>query len=181
MLTIFLIAISLSFDSFAAAISLSCQEKKYCIITALKISGIFAITQTVMPAIGFLVGTELSRFITEIDHWIAFALLLGIGIKFIREAFKEKKEILSKNWKVIVLLGIATSVDAFVVGVTFAFVTIPILLSLLIIGLTTFVISLLGCQFGGHLRNINQKKIEILGGIILIAIGTKILLTHLFF
>jgi len=142
---------------------------------------IFAFFQTIMPALGYMLGYGLRVYISHIDHWIAFALLLGIGIKFIQEANAPNKNIHTKNWKVLCLLGIATSIDALVVGTTFSFVDISILLAITIIGITTFIISFLGYEFGGHLCNFNNKKIKILSGIILIVIGTKILLTHLFF
>ena len=142
---------------------------------------IFAIFQTIMPALGYMVGYGLRIYISHIDHWIAFALLLGIGIRFIQEANTPNKTIHTKNWKVLCLLGIATSIDALVVGVTFAFMDVSILLAITIIGIATFIISFLGYEFGRRLCNFNSKKIEIIGGIILITIGVKILITHLFF
>ncbi|HAT03179.1 MAG TPA: hypothetical protein DCS29_00165 [Candidatus Magasanikbacteria bacterium] len=181
MLTLFLIALSLSFDSFATSVGLSCKDDKHRLATAFKISAIFAIFQTAMPIFGFLIGSGLERLISHIDHWIAFFLLLGVGVRFIQEAYKENKIIHAKNWKILALLGLATSIDAFVIGITFAFIDISLAHALLIIFFTTLGISFFGYECGRRICLLKSRKIEIIGGVILIAIGTKILLTHLFF
>jgi len=134
-----------------------------------------------MPVIGWLIGEVLRGFITGIDHWIAFGLLGIIGVKMIQDSLSsdtgEKKNIL--EIKTLFLLAIATSIDALVVGITLSLIKIPFILSISIIGLVTFVVCFLGFLFGEKLGSRFGKRIEILGGLVLIGIGTKILLEHL--
>jgi len=185
MITTILIAISLSFDSFATAASLAIKNKKNSLAVALVVSLVFGIFQSIMPFVGYTIGISLKSVISHIDHWVAFIFLSGVGIKFIVESLQknncDNKKITEINWKIILLLGLATSIDALVVGITFAFINLDIITSIIWIGSTTFIITLLGYYLGKKLSCLNSKKIEILGGLILIIIGLKILLTHIFF
>lgn len=134
-----------------------------------------------MPVIGWLIGEAVKSFITGIDHWIAFGLLGIIGVKMIQESFSsdsgEGKSIL--QIKTLILLSIATSIDALVVGITLSLIKIPFILSISIIGLVTFIICFLGFLFGEKLGSRFGKRIEVLGGLVLIALGIKILIEHL--
>jgi putative Mn2+ efflux pump MntP len=136
-----------------------------------------------MPLIGWLIGAGLKEIISKFDHWIAFVLLAILGIKMILESLKsiEEKTIDIHNNKILFLLSLATSIDALVIGMTFALLPINIWLAVIIIGLTTFFLSLISIYIGKKCGERWGKKAEIIGGIILILIGLKILLTHLFF
>lgn len=180
MLTIFFIAISLSIDSFVTAASLSLKHNRNFWLMSLWIAIVFAFFQGLMPLTGFLLGKQFVVYIQEFDHWVVFVLLLLVGIKFIAEAFEnEDKKIKNINWKVLVMLGVATSIDALAVGLTFAFIEINLFLAITIIAFVTFIISFIGCVLGKKLSHKFGKKIEILAGVIIIFIGLKILLTHL--
>lgn len=182
MITIILTAISLSFDSFATAISASLKKQKDFLKTSFQLAFVFSVFQAGLFFLGYLFGGSLKTIISSFDHWFAFVLLFGVGIKFIFEAFDNDEEKIKKiNLKVLAILGIATSVDALVVGVSFAFVNINLLVSVFVIALITFFISLSGCFYGRKLHLKNSKRIEIVGGLILIVIGFKILFSHLFF
>lgn len=181
MITIVFIALSLSIDSFVTAGSLSLKHNKDFWLNSFWIAGVFAFFQTIMPFLGFLLGKQFVSYVEEFDHWIAFVLLVIIGGKFIFEAlYPDDKKIKKLSWKVLSTLGIATSIDALVVGLTFAFIEINLLLALAIIALVTFIISILGCYLGKKLSHKFGAEIEILAGIALIAIGAKILFSHLF-
>lgn len=181
MITSLLIAISLSLDSFATAIGLGLKNKGNVISMAFFVSLIFALSQSLLSFFGYIIGSELEVVVSGVDHWIAFVLLSGVGIKFIFEAFNkdEEHEIKKVNWKTLFLLGIATSIDAFVVGITFIFMKMNILEALIAIGGVTFLLSFFGFLLGKKVSQINSEKIEALGGIILIIIGIKILLSHI--
>lgn len=133
-----------------------------------------------MPFIGYLIGTQFKIYITSIDHWIAFALLLFIGIKMIRESqcTYEKLED-SFNLKNMTVLALATSIDALAVGITFAFLQVNIIFAISLIGITTFILSFIGVKIGNILGIKLKSKAELAGGIILIGMGIKILLEHL--
>jgi len=181
MFTIFLIALSLSIDSFITAGSLSLKHNKNFWLMSLWIASVFAFFQTLMPLLGFLLGKQFVIYVQEFDHWIAFILLLIVGSKFIFEALSsDDKKIKKLSWKVLATLGVATSIDALVVGLTFAFMEINLFLALVIIAVVTFIISILGCYLGKKLSHKFGSEIEILAGIVLIMIGAKILFTHLF-
>ena len=175
---IFLIGISLSMDAFAVSIckGLSIQNNKIknCLITGLY----FGFFQALMPLLGYLFGNSLKSIIINIDHYIILFILLIIGINMIIDNTDEKLDN-SMNFKTMLLLAIATSIDAFAVGITFSFLKINIFLSIFIIGLTTFIISFIGVLLGNRIGNRYKKESKILGGITLIFLGIKILLEHL--
>lgn len=183
---LFLIGVSLSMDAFAVAIckglAMRKVNKKQCFVIALFFGGF----QALMPFLGWLLGTRFESYITSIDHWIAFVLLAFIGGKLIVEAVRDKDdnpEITEMdpplNIKEMFVLAVATSIDALAVGITFAFLEIPIVQAIAIIGTTTFIISIAGVYIGNFFGNKYKNKAEIVGGVILILIGLKILLEHL--
>lgn len=138
--------------------------------------------QGFMPLIGWLLGTTFAKEISSIDHWIAFVLLLFIGSKMVWEGFKGKENekcIDFSNNKTLLILALATSIDALAVGVSFAMLNIKIFFPIAIIAILTFIISFLGTVFGHKLGHKVNLRIEIVGGLILIGVGTKILLEHI--
>ena len=179
---ILLIAVGLAMDAFAVSVCKGLAMKKLNWEKAIIIALYFSIFQALMPILGYLLGIAFESIITQIDHWIAFVLLLIIGIKMINEVFEEEKQSYddSVNFKVMLVLSIATSIDALAVGITFAFLNTNIILAVSIIGIITFLLSLLGVKIGNRFGNKYEKKAQIIGGIILIIIGITILIDHLF-
>lgn len=182
--TVLMIGIGLSMDacavSFAKGMCLKKNLFKYATILAIA----FGVFQAGMPLLGWWIGTYFQSFITSIDHWIAFILLGIIGINMIRESAHEEKEEdceIDSTIKIkdIVVMAIATSIDAFAVGISFAFLQVNILSAVSIIGITTFVISFVAVFLGNKLGGVLGKYAEILGGVILIGIGLKILIEHM--
>ena len=184
--TLLLMGVGLSMDAFAVSIckglSMRKVNKKQCLVIGLFFGGF----QALMPFIGWVLGSQFEQYITSIDHWIAFILLGFIGGKMVVEAIREKDEAgeVGKmdpplDLKEMFILAIATSIDALAVGITFAFLQVPIVEAISIIGITTFVISVIGVYVGNFFGNRYKKKAELAGGIILILIGVKILLEHL--
>ena len=180
-ITILSLAIALSMDAFSVSICKGLATKKFSTNTAISCGIWFGGFQALMPLIGYFLGVQFESLITSIDHWIAFGLLVLIGANMIREAFKDENEdISSKNGvKIMFLLAIATSIDALAVGVTFAFLQVNIWKAILIIGVTTFIFSFVGVAIGNFFGSKYSKPASIVGGVILILIGTKILLEHL--
>lgn len=183
LITVFVLAIGLSMDSFAVAISCGLAEQKVTFGHAVKISFAFAFFQGVLPLLGWLMGTELKVFVESIDHWIAFALLTFLGGKMIYESFREGPEDKISNiysFRHIMTLSIATSIDALVVGFSYAMAeTGKIFGGALIIGSVTFFFSMLGIRIGKDVGNNLGPKVEFLGGLILFGIGLKILIEHI--
>ena len=181
--SIFMIGIGLSMDVFAVSVARGMTMKKEELLRyALTLGFFFGIFQAVMPLIGWWAGSCFQEFIASIDHWIAFGLLAIIGSNMIRESFRGEEEACddkSLTLKTILILAVATSIDALAVGISFAFLQVHIWTAIVIIGLTTFVLSFLAVYLGNRLGNLLEKYAGILGGIILILIGTKILLEHL--
>jgi len=183
LISIVLIAIGLSMDAFAVALSCGVNKASIRFSQALKIGLAFGGFQALMPLLGWLAGLQLRDAIRAFDHWIAFGLLIAIGGKMIYEAREEnpsKKKIDILNPKILLMLSIATSIDALVVGLSFAFLDAPILLSALLIGCVTFFISMIGVKMGLQFGCRLGKKMEIVGGLALVLIGAKILIEHLF-
>ena len=178
-----LIAIGLSMDAFSVSICKGLTTKKFSWHMALICGLWFGFFQALMPTIGYFLGAQFQEMIEAYDHWIAFGLLALIGVNMIREAIWGKKEEGSNNgaldFKTMFLLAIATSIDALAVGVSFACIQARLWSSVLIIGLTTFVFSVLGVKIGNAFGSKYEKSAGIIGGIILILIGLKILLEHL--
>jgi len=180
--TVTLIGIGLATDCFAVAITSGITIKNLRIHHALQIAVFFGSFQAFMPVIGWLAGRGLRDFITGVDHWVAFGLLGLIGLKMIYESSRlesDRKEINPLNMYVLSMLSIATSIDALAIGISFAFLDISLIGSIIIIGTITFLLSLIGVFVGNRTGHFFEKKIELAGGLILIGIGTKILLEHL--
>ena len=178
------LAVGLSMDAFAVSIckglALQRVSWKECCIAGAWFGGF----QALMPLLGYLLGTQFEQFVTSVDHWIAFVLLGIIGGNMIREAVRgEDEDDADCNLALphVLLLAVATSIDAFAVGITFAFLKVDILSSIAIIGVTTFVLCFAAVYLGSKLGSLLKKYAGILGGVILILIGTRILIEHLFF
>ncbi len=183
-LEIVLIGIALAMD--ATAVSITCGSTLIArrLLNAIKIALFFGFFQGFMPVIGWYAGVALRDIITELDHWIAFALLVFIGGKMIYDSTRHDSDhdrCLRLTYPVLFTLAIATSIDALAVGVGFAFLNISILFPVIMIGIITAVLSFMAFFAGNGLAKILGNKVEIAGGIILIGIGTKILIEHTFF
>ena len=180
-LTIVLIAVGLAMDAFAVSIAKGIVIKHQRQKTALLLASFFGGFQMLMPVIGWLAGTSLETVIAGIDHWLAFGLLLLIGSKMIYDSIRKEdgENEQSLRFHSLMVLAVATSIDALMIGLSFAFLQIQILLPILVIGVITFFLSLTGFFFGCGLGRIFGNKIKIVGGLILLAIGMRILLEHL--
>ena len=198
---ILLIGIGLSMDAFSVSISKGLTTKKFSWKVALTCGLWFGVFQALMPVIGYFLGAQFEQFITSVDHWIAFGLLFLIGANMIREALSKKTENGERNPEGLTdrkggktenfplstfrsqlqmfPLAIATSIDALAVGISFACIQVQLWSSVLIIGVTTFLFSVLGVKIGNVFGSRFEKGAGVLGGIILILIGLKILLEHL--
>ena len=181
---LFLIGVGLSADAFSVSVCKGLNMRKINIGHAYIIALFFGGFQAIMPLIGYLLGTSFSSYIESFDHWIAFALLSFIGGKMVIEAIREKDGGDEKKTDILrigelTVLAVATSIDALAVGITFAFLKANIFFSIIIIGVTTFALSLGGVFLGNRFGAKYKNKAEIAGGVILILIGLKILLEHL--
>ena len=182
LIEIILISISLAMDAFAVSICKGLSMKKMDWKKAIIIGLYFGLFQGGMPLIGYILGVGFEESIKFIDHWIAFGLLAFIGGNMIKEALskKEDDEVDDKvDFKTMIVLAIATSIDALAVGVTFAFLNVNIILAVSLIAAITFVISCIGVKLGNVFGDKYEKKAELAGGIVLVLIGLKILLEHL--
>ncbi len=180
--TIIIIAFALAMDAFAVSIASGFDMVRLYIPRALQLAFSFGLFQAFMPILGWMAGKRVQVFISGIDHFVAFGLLSAIGIKMIYEAFVIKKEE-NKAKKIsiytILMLSIATSIDALAVGVSLSFLKVEIILPAVIIGIITFFLSLAGVFIGSRFGHLFESKIEMVGGLILIGIGIKILIEHL--
>lgn len=179
-LSLLLISISLAMDAFAVSVSAGFTLRKVLFKQALILAATFGVFQAIMPLIGWIGWLSIRSFIEPIDHWVAFILLAGLGSRMIYEALQdedeEKRDYLSI--KSLLTLGLATSIDALAVGISLALLPVNILMAVSMIGIVTAVICLAGVYLWARFWHIFEKKAEIAGGLILIAIGTKILLEH---
>lgn len=177
---IFLIGVGLAMDAFAVSICKGLSVSRLKLKNALTCGIYFGGFQALMPLIGFILGVQFKDKIESIDHWIAFILLFFIGFNMIKEAFDDEENCNNDfSFKAMLPLAIATSIDALAVGVTFAFLSVNIVVAIFVIGITTFIIAMIGVKIG-HIFGMKYKKnAEIAGGIILIFMGLKILLEHL--
>ena len=183
-LELFLIAVGLSMDAFSVSVCKGLTTKRFSWRMALVCGLWFGFFQVLMPIIGYFLGAQFQEMIEAYDHWIAFGLLSLIGANMIREAIWGDKDSDSPgndslSFKTMFLLAIATSIDALAVGVSFACIQVQLWSSVVVIGLTTFLFSVLGVKIGNVFGSKYEKSASILGGIILILIGLKILLEHL--
>lgn len=181
-ITIILTAAGLAMDCFAVSLSAGIALKRTALSYKLKVAFLFGGFQAGMMLLGWFGGSRLASYIETFDHWIAFGLLAFIGAKMIYEAFHEKEE--KCNYcsnRTLLMLSVATSVDALAVGVSFAFLKVPVMISAAIIGFMSFLAPLAGISIGEKAGEKLGSKAEISGGVILILIGAKILIEHLFF
>ena len=183
---LFLLGVGLSMDAFAVSVCKGLGMKKLNKKQALIIGLYFGGFQALMPFVGWLLGSQFQKYITSIDHWIAFILLGFIGGKMMIEAVREwnEEEVVDVMYapidhKNMLVLAVATSIDALTVGITFAFLGTPIVEAITIIGITTMVISIAGVVVGNFFGSRYKSKAEFIGGLILVLLGLKILLEHL--
>lgn len=181
MIEIFLISLGLAMDAFAVSICKGLSMKKMNYKKAVIIAIYFGLFQALMPVIGYFLGDTFDHEVTSIDHWIIFILLSLIGANMIKEAFskEEEKSNDKTDFRTMIVLAIATSIDALAIGITFAFLKVNLLLSVSLIGLTAFILSFIGVKIGNVFGDKYEKKATLAGGLILILIGIKILLNHL--
>ena len=176
---LFILAVGLYMDAFAVSVckglSLGKIKAKHMCLAGIWFGGF----QALMPLVGYFLGSFFADVITKYSHWIAFALLAFLGAKMIKESFESEELDDNMGWKTMLVLAVATSIDASAVGVTFAFLDVNILFAVIVIGVTTFAFSAAGVKIGSLFGEKYKSKAEIAGGIILILIGLKILLDGL--
>ena len=181
LIELFLIAVGLSMDAFAVSVCKGLAMPK-CTFKKAAIVGLwFGGFQALMPAIGYILGAQFQEAIASIDHWIAFVLLALIGGNMIHEALDNDEEEADASLEPMFLLAVATSIDALAIGITFAFLKVNIIPAVCFIGIVTFIISFAGVKIGNVFGARYKNKAEIVGGVILILLGLKILLEHLGF
>lgn len=179
-----LIGVGLAMDAFAVSICRGLAMRRMNYKKAIIIAAFFGVFQALMPALGYVLGTTFANKIAAIDHWIAFILLALIGANMIKEALSsDDDECQDDSLRLgdLIMLSIATSIDALAVGITFAFFNVSLLLSVSMIGIITFIICVIGVKVGNVFGEKYKSKAELAGGLILIVMGAKILIDHLFF
>lgn len=182
---LFLIAVGLSMDAFAVSVCKGLSMKRIIWSQTVVIALFFGVFQALMPLLGYFLGTTFSAFVEPIDHWITFILLAAIGVKMIWDGVHDEAEAeadeTSNQLRIgeLVMLAVATSIDAFAVGCSFAFNSVNIWEAISIIGITTFVLSLIGVMLGHGFGTRYNRPATIFGGVVLILIGLKTLLEHL--
>ena len=186
LITVVLLALALAMDAFAVSLSTGVTMCKMHLRHALRMAAFFGAFQAIMPIAGWSLGRFAVEQIKSYDHWVIFILLAVVGGKMIYEAVWEKKDSTEEkkdphNVYILLTLAFATSIDAAAVGVSLSFLNVEIILPSVIIGIITFFLSLLGTSIGCKAGDLFGSRIEVLGGVVLIGIGTKILIQHLFF
>ena len=177
---LFLLAVGLSMDAFAVSVCKGLSAGRVRLRHALTAGLWFGGFQALMPFLGWLLGVQFQAFITSVDHWIAFILLGLIGLNMIRESRSGEEEVgASFGAGAMLPLAVATSIDALTVGITFAFLKVPVVPAVTLIGVTTCILSATGVQAGGIVGARGKALAELAGGTVLILMGTKILLEHL--
>jgi putative Mn2+ efflux pump MntP len=182
LLTVFFMAWGLSMDAVAVSLASGCAATRVTLGPALRMAFFFGFFQTLMPVLGWLAGLSFKTAIAGFDHWLAFALLLFIGVKMILEARRAGGSCPRAGLPglpILLGLAVATSIDALAVGLSLSLLAVDIITPVLIIGLVTFLLSLLGVLAGRRFGTLIAGKAEILGGLVLIAIGFRILTSHL--
>lgn len=184
---IFVLAVGLAMDATAVAAARGVVAREVRVRDAVKLAAFFGGFQAGMPFLGFLLGAWLGSFVAAWSHWIAFVLLAGIGAKMIHEARGHRREEDASSrpadpspfrTRVVLVLAIATSIDAFAVGVTLSMLHAPLLLTLVVIGVTTAVLTVAGLYAGRRFGAMLGPRLELLGGVVIVAIGAKILFDH---
>jgi putative Mn2+ efflux pump MntP len=184
LVTIIVIAVGLAMDAFAVSIVSGSVYQQLHVRHALRMAVFFGGFQAFMPLIGSLAGMSVKDYIVDYDHWVAFGLLATVGGKMIYESFKiesAEKNLDPSNVLVLLILALATSIDALAIGITLSLIVSSITVAVIVIGLVTFVLSYLGVFIGKKFGHFFENKIEALGGIILIGLGVKIVLEHTVF
>lgn len=178
---LFLLAVGLSMDAFAVSVCKGLAMKRATLKAEATCGLWFGGFQALMPFLGYLLGITFSSLITNVDHWIAFVLLAFIGFNMIREARSEEENESNDrfDFKTMLPLAVATSIDALAVGVTFAFLQVNIVPAVSFIGCITFILSAIGLKAGNIIGAKNRSRAEFAGGLVLILMGIKILLEHL--
>lgn len=176
-----ILSVGLAMDAFAVAVCKGLSMPKMNWKKGLVIGAYFGIFQALMPAIGYLLGVNFQENIQSVDHWIAFILLGIIGLNMLKESISKETETANDSikFKDMLILAIATSIDALAIGITFAFLKVNVWIAIGLIGIITFAISVLGVKIGNVFGCKYEKKAEFAGGLILMLLGTKILLEHL--
>ncbi len=184
LLSIIIIAVALAMDAFAVSVVSGSVYKRLKMRQIFRMAVFFSGFQALMPLIGSLAGLSIKKYIAGYDHWIAFGLLSAVGAKMIYESFKigsVEQSFDPSNIFILLVLSVATSIDALAVGVTLSLITSSIIVAVIIIGIVTFALSYLGVFIGKRIGHFFENKIAALGGLFLIALGLKILTQHLFF
>lgn len=182
-LTITLISIGLAMDAMTVSLGISTAGLIPTLRGKIRLAAHFGIFQSGMAALGWLIGETIVRYVKGFDHWIAMALLAYVGIKLIRSGFDKDGKAFEQDpstGMTLVILSIATSIDAFAVGLSIAFLNVSMLLSIIMIGLVSLLLSIVGVFAGVRLGELFGKRMEIIGGLILIGIGIRVVITHLF-
>ncbi len=183
LLTITLISIGLAMDAFAVSLGIGTAGQISNLRGKIRLASHFGIFQAGMTALGWLAGSTIVHYVESFDHWIAFILLAYVGINLIRSGLdKDGKAFVQdpSTGKLLVFLSFATSIDAFAVGLSIAFINVPVLLSVIMIGIVALLLSGVGLFAGTRLNTAFGKRMEIFGGLILLGIGIRVVLTHLF-
>jgi len=183
LITILLLAVGLAMDAFAVSLSIGTAGEILSTRGKIRLAAHFGIFQSGMTALGWLMGETVVNYIKGFDHWIAMGLLSYVGVNLIRAGFQKDGKAFEQDpstGRTLVLLSFATSIDAFAVGLSIVFLKIPILLSVIAIGLITLLLSVIGLFAGTRLGETFGKRMEILGGLILLGIGVRVVFTHLY-
>jgi putative Mn2+ efflux pump MntP len=180
-LFLFLVAIGLGMDAFAVAVAVGAVIKRLRLRHIFRLSLHFGLFQFLMPIVGWLAGMTMTKIFADYDHWIAFVILVCVGGKMIWESFKEDRVALKDPTRglSLIILSLATSIDALAVGLSFAFLKMPIIYPSAVIGIVAFIMTAGGMVLGTKIGKLFGKRVKLLGGLILIGIGVKILLDHI--
>jgi len=182
LLSLLFIAVSLAMDVFAVSLGVGSSRFGNSQRTRIRMAFHFGLFQGGMTFLGWLAGTQIANWIAGFDHWIAFGLLAFVGIRMIKSGINSNEEshpVDPSRGMTLVMLSVATSLDALAVGLSLAFLDSNILIASLVIGVVSVILSLVGTVFGGTLGSHLGKRMEIIGGILLIGIGLRIVITHL--
>jgi len=180
--SILIIAIGLGMDAFSVAVGVGANSRALSLMPAFRLSFHFGLFQFLMPIAGWFAGSTVANIIAVYDHWIAFGLLAVVGGKMIMESFGQEEKVFAADPTrgiTLIMLSVATSIDALAVGLSFAFLKIPILIPSIVIGIVAFFMTAMGVFFGDRIGKVFGKRVEMLGGIILILIGVKIVIEHM--
>lgn len=181
LIELFILAAGLSVDSFAVSVCTGLTNRRLFFFQALKIAFVFGFIQGMAPVLGGLLGMELRDLLQNMDHWVALILLSLVGFKMIRDGWGQRSQIpkgQSTGWRRLMLMGVATSIDAAVVGITLGLVNVSVWRAGLIIGMITVLASLTGLFLGSRFSGFSRMKLELASGVVLIGLGLKIFIEH---